>query len=355
MTPVRCSLNAEAAESIARMALAGLHREYPNQVALVLSSGADARPPRELTPAFFGCYDWHSAVHSHWCLVRLARCFPEASWAGAAIGAVSESLTKSNLSAELSYLSGSGREGFERPYGLAWLLQLSAELLEWDDSTANAWNRNLAPLVELAISRMSRWLDRLQFPIRSGEHSQSAFAMGLSLDYASASSDGEFAALIERRALDFHFDDVDGPLYYEPSGHDFLSPCLAEADLMRRVLAENEFSSWLRSFLPVLQVTDDFLDPIDTPDCSDGKIAHLVGLNLSRAWMLDGIGNGLADDDRRRTALLKAASQHRHAGLSAIAADNYALSHWIGSFAVYLTTERGRKRSHVPPSRAESC
>ncbi|MDA1015694.1 MAG: DUF2891 domain-containing protein [Planctomycetota bacterium] len=340
------SFQTHVGERFARMALAGVHREYPNQVALVMTSDADARPPRELTPAFFGCYDWHSAVHGHWCLVRLVRHFPNADWAQEARNAIGQSLTATNLQAELKYLQGSGRDGFERPYGLAWLLQLAAELHEWDDSDAKQWLDELRPLAQLAVDRLSNWLAKLNFPIRSGEHSQSAFAMGLSLDFARCVADRQFERLLERRTLDFHRHDRLAPLSYEPSGHDFVSPCLAEADLMRRVLGPPEFAVWLGEFLPI--PSGDWLSPVTITDCDDGKLAHLVGLNLSRAWMLEGIAAGLPIEDARQATLLATADRHRQAGIDAVSADHYAVAHWVGSFAVYLLTQRGCPQNRNP-------
>jgi len=324
-----------------RSAMAGIQREYPNQLALVLQSDADLRPPRQLTPAFFGCYDWHSAVHGHWCLVRLLRRFPHADWATAARTALATNLTADNLAAELTYLSGAGREGFERPYGLAWLLQLAADLRGWDDDDGRRWLESLQPLEQLAVQRLSTWLPRLTHPIRSGEHSQTAFAMGVALDWARAVDDTFFISLLTARALDFHQHDRDAPLAYEPSGHDFLSPALAEADLLRRVLPPEQFASWLDGFLPQLtdQPSNDWLCPVLPTDVTDGKLAHLDGLLLSRAWMLDGIVAGLPSDDPRRPALQSAATEHRTVGLARISEEHYSLTHWIGSFAVYLLTQ----------------
>ena len=331
------------AERIARLALNGLRREYPNQMALVLNSDADVRPPRKSTPAFYGCYDWHSAVHGHWCLIRLLRMFPAASWAKDVRSALARSLTVANLAAEETYLKAAGREGFERPYGLAWLLQLAAELHEWDDHDAKQWLQNLLPLEKLAVDRLSVWLLKLTHPIRSGEHSQTAFAMGLALDWARIAEDARFEALLQSRSLDFHQNDREAPLGYEPSGHDFLSPCLAEADLMRRVLAPEEFASWLEDFLPGLprDSSTSWLTAVTPTDVSDGKLAHLDGLNLSRAWMLEGIVSHLPADDSRIQALKTAANEHRETGLQAVSGEHYSVAHWIGSFAVYLTTRRG--------------
>jgi hypothetical protein len=334
--------DANAASRFARLALDCLHREYPNKIAHVLGADADARPPRLLTPAFFGCYDWHSSVHGHWLLVRLLRTFPDSPWASEARAAVGKSLTVENLDAEARYLAGPGRSSFERPYGLAWLLQLSAELRQWDDRDARAWSAALAPLERAAIARLTDWLPKLSRPVRIGEHDQTAFALGLVLDWARSAGRTDVEKLVVDRARAFYSADRACPLSYEPSGEDFLSPCLGEADLMRRVLPRAEFGEWLASFLP--QIPRDggrWLEPAVVTDPADPKLAHLDGLNLSRAWMLEGIASVLAADDPRLPALREAARRHREAGLAAVTGEHYEGGHWLGSFAVYLVTARG--------------
>jgi len=238
-------LSLAAAERFASLALACIHREYPNKLDQhVLNSDADVRPPRELTPAFYGCYDWHSAVHGHWMLIRLARLLPEKPLAARVKFAVARNLTADGLRQEQEYLQGKGRESFERPYGLAWLLQLTAELRTWDDPDAQRWSAALTPLAGLVEQRVCQWLRKLSHPVRSGEHSQSAFSFGLMLDYARACDRREFAQLLESKIREFYAGDRNGPLAYEPSGEDFLSPCLAEADVMRRVMSGTEFAEW---------------------------------------------------------------------------------------------------------------
>src|SRR5579863_3649118 len=292
------------AARFARLALDCVHKEYPNKIAHSLNSDADVKPPRELTPAFYGCYDWHSSVHGHWLLVRLARLFPEAPFAADARRAVSQSLTPANIAQEAKYLAGEGRNSFERPYGLAWLLQLAAELREWNDPAAQQWSATLRPLEQAATARISAWLPKLAHPIRTGEHNNTAFAMGLMLDYARVSANPDFGRIVASRARDYYLKDRNCPLTYEPSGEDFLSPCLAEADLMRRVLPDAEFAEWLAAFLPLLE-----LEPTRVTEVNDGKLYHLAGLNLSRAWMLEGIASKLPDGDTRRTSFMTLADQ----------------------------------------------
>jgi hypothetical protein len=333
----------KAAERFAQLALACVRKEYPNKISHVLNSDADVAPPRKLTPSFYGCYDWHSSVHGHWLLVRLLRTFPDALFAGAARDALQKSLTAENLKQEATYIRGEGRASFERPYGLAWLLQLCAELREWDDDQAREMAANLRPLEDAAVERLKMWLPKLSHPVRIGEHDQTAFGLGLMLDYACSTKNDSFSSLVIDSARKFFLSDKNCPLNYEPSGEDFLSPCLAEADVMRRVLSQHEFAKWLKDFLPQIpdRATADWLPVTVSPDQSDPKLAHLDGLNLSRAWMLEGILSALPADDPRRLALANAAEAHRRAGLAAVTGAHYEGGHWLGSFAVYLTTRRG--------------
>ncbi|MEJ2319368.1 MAG: DUF2891 domain-containing protein [Gemmatimonadales bacterium] len=333
----------DALGRFAALALECVHKEYPNKIAHVLQGDEDVAPPRELTPAFFGCYDWHSSVHGHWLLTRLARVSPDAEFAPAARAALERSLSAANVNREVEYLAGDGRVSFERPYGLAWLLQLAAELREWDDAAARRWSRNLEPLETAAAERIRAWLPKLAYPIRAGEHSQSAFAFGLIMDWARIAGDGEMSALLSETARRLYLGDRDCPLAYEPSGQDFLSPCLAEADLMRRVLGPAEYADWLESFLPGIPPDDRavWLVPAIVTDRSDPKLAHLDGLNLSRAWMLEGIISGLPEEDPRLPSLRSAAEQHRQRGLEGATGEFYEGGHWLGSFAIYLVTGRG--------------
>ena len=347
--------DAKAAARFVKLALACVHKEYPNKISHVLNSDADVASPRNLTPAFYGCYDWHSSVHGHWLLVRLLRTFPDASFAGPAREALRKSLAAENLKQEAAYLRGEGRSSFERPYGLAWLLQLCAELREWDDDQAREMSANLRPLEDVAIERLKTWLPKLSHPVRIGEHDQTAFGLGLMLDYARSTKNESFARLVADSARKFFLADKDCPLNYEPSGEDFLSPCLGEADVMRRVLSQTEFAKWLGDFLPQIPTTGigDWLKPVVSPDPSDPKLAHLDGLNLSRAWMLEGIASALPPDDLRRKALSAAADAHRRAGLAAVTGAHYEGGHWLGSFAVYLTTQRGTQKAGTTASQEE--
>jgi len=324
------SLDPEAAQRFANLALACVHKEYPNKIAHVLQSDEDVAAPRELTPAFYGCYDWHSSVHGHWLLARLARLQPDAPHAAKARAALQQSITRENVAKEVAYINGPGRASFERPYGLAWLLQLTGELRESNDPLFPV----IKPLEDAAVERLRTWLPKLSHPVRSGEHSQTAFALGLILD--SGAGGEELATLVRSRARAFYLNDRACPVAYEPSGEDFLSPCIAEADVMRRVLPPKEFASWLTKFLPRMT-----LAPAVVTDPTDPKLAHLDGLNLSRAWMLEGIASGLPKKDARVATYTAAAKAHAGAGLKSVTGEHYEGGHWLGSFATYLVTKRG--------------
>jgi hypothetical protein len=335
-------LDVNTAGRFAALALACVHKEYPNKISHVLNSPEDVRAPHELTPAFYGCFDWHSSVHGHWLLARLVRTFPNAPFATDAMAALKASITPDHIAGEVAYLNGAGRESFERPYGLAWLLQLAAELRETQTPDAKALSKTLQPLEAAVVARLKEWLPKLAYPIREGEHPQTAFSFGLILDYARVHN-GSLAAEVIVNVRKFHLRDRDCPISYEPSGQDFLSPCIAEADLMRRVLPPLEFATWLATFLPRIPHTNsaDWLPLGVVTDKTDGKLAHLDGLNLSRAWMLEGIASGLPPSDPRRGALLAAAKAHATSGLAAVTGEHYEGGHWLGSFATYLTTRRG--------------
>jgi len=331
------------AQRFASLALKCLHDEYPNHLSHSLSGDSDARPPHALHPAFYGCYDWHSDVHGHWLLVRLLRLYPAAAFAARARAEVGGSLTEQNLAVELEYLKHDGRTSFERPYGLAWLLQLAAELREWNDPDAQRWSAALRPLENEAAARFKTWLPSLHYPIRIGEHDQTAFSFGLVWDWAGIAGDTRMREALADAARRFYVEDRNCPLNYEPSGEDFLSPCLAEADFIRRVLGPSAFGRWLSGFLPGVprHAGTPWLKPAVVTDRADPKLAHLDGLNLSRAWMLEGIAHGLPAGDARIPSLLAAAQRHRAAALPAITGEHYEGGHWLGTFAVYLTSEAG--------------
>ncbi len=270
-------------------------------------------------------------------LIRLARLFPVL--AARVKLAVGQNLTAEGLQKEAEYLKGQGRESFERPYGLAWLLQLAAELHAWEDPDGRKWFRAMQPLVRVAVRRLEQWLRKLSHPVRSGEHSQTAFSLGLMLDYARACRQAGFEKLIEAKVREFYWKDRDCPLAYEPSGEDFLSPCLAEADVVRRVIGGREFAKWLERFLPGIPGDGSlWMQPAGVMDRRDPKLGHLDGLNLSRAWMMPGVAEALPPGDGRIASLRRTAEAHARAGLRSVGGGHYEGAHWLGTFAVYLLT-----------------
>lgn len=338
------SITPELATRFSALALTCVHQEFPNKISRTTDNAEAIGRPKEIFPVFYGCFDWHSSVHGHWLLVRLLRVGPQdAPWRELAIEKLNESFTTEKVAGEVANFSRPARGSWERPYGLAWYLQLMTELREWDDPLAKKWLATLQPLETDIVVSFKDWLPNLVYPIRLGTHNQSAFAFGLMLDWAKVAGDAELEQMVVERANAFHMDDVNCPLDYEPSGEDFLSPCLMEADLMRRVLPSEEFSDWLTDFLPQIPTdgTGEWLAPGIVKDASDGKLVHLDGVNSSRAWNLYNIARALPEGDERKYALVAAAEIHAQAGVAAVSAEHYSGSHWLASFASYLMTDRG--------------
>ena len=253
-----------------------------------------------MTPAFYGCFDWHSAVHGHWMLARLARFFPNTPLAGQARAPLARSITADNIAAEVRYLEAPGRAAFRASLRTRLATAIDRRVAGFKITLAHV----IEPLETAAAEKLKDWLPKLPYPDRSGQHANTAFALGLMIDWRSW----------RKFRVRFYNGDRNGPIAFEPSGEDFLSPCLAEADLMRRVCTPPEFAEWLTAFLPDIPT----LRPVSSPDPNDGKLAHFDGLNLSRAWMLFGIAKGLPDDDPRRLRLLLIADAHRDAGIAAL-------------------------------------
>jgi hypothetical protein len=286
----------------------------------------DLRRPRELHPAFYGCFDWHSAVHGHWMLARLARAMPALPERSAIHRLFDETLTPETIAVETAYFAE--RPAFERTYGWAWLLQLARELV------GTRWGTALEPLAHRIAELYVAFLPRQTYPIRTGVHANTAFGLAFALDYARATPHRELERMVIDRALHYYASDRDAPAAWEPSGEDFLSPSLVEADLMRRVLPAADFAPWLHAFLPALPTC--LQQPVVVTDPSDGKLAHLGGLNLSRAWCLHAIARALPDGDPLRASLASAADAHAATGLASVWTGDYAGEHWLASFAVYL-------------------
>jgi hypothetical protein len=334
------SLTTTQAGRFAEVALAGIVREYPNHPGHLLTHPDDLQPPRRLHPAFYGCYDWHSAVHSHWLLVRLLRRFPQLPQAVAIRSALDRHLTEENLLAEADYFQQPQRQSFERPYGWTWLLKLAEELHDWHDSEGTAWARHLQPLVEVIVQRYHDFLPKQTYAIRVGTHANTAFGLAFALDYARTVEQPELARLLEERALAYFGQDTDYPAAWEPNGSDFLSPALVEADLLARVLPTDAFAAWLGRFLPGIaagQPTSLFT-PAVVSDRSDSQIVHLDGLNLSRAWCMRRIATALPHRHPARPVLVAAAQRHTETAVPHVTSGHYVGEHWLASFAVYLLT-----------------
>lgn len=330
-------LSATGFRTLANLVLAGIDREYPNKPSNTLEGEQDVRSPRELFPAFYGCFDWHSSVHGHWVLVRLLKLQPDHPMADEIRETLDRHLNEPAIRGELAFFMTSSNRSFERMYGWAWYLRLTMELHTWDDEQGQRWRDALRPLEILLVERTHEYLDKLQFPIRTGVHPNTAFAMGQILDYARAVNRPDLAELIKRRAEDYFLSDRDYPDRYEPSGEDFFSAGLCEADLMRRVMSEEDFARWLDLFLPSLgrAETSPMWTPVDVSDVTDGKIVHLAGLDLSRAWCLRGIADGLPGGDARREELEVLAQAHWEKGLEYVSSGHYEGEHWLGTFALY--------------------
>ena len=329
------ALTPDDAARFARLALDCIHREYPNKLGQVLQNETDLLPPKTLHPAFYGCFDWHSSVHGHWMLVKLLREFPELAERQQIIDGLEASITPAKIAGEMRYFANASAS-WERTYGWAWLLQLATELAQWDDPLGEKWASSLEPLAKVIRDRYIEFLPRQEYPIRTGVHPNTAFGLSFAFDYAEAVSDSELREAIVSAATLYYENDADCPLSWEPSGEDFLSPCLEEAALMARIMPNDEYRAWLARFLPSLSDPASLI-PANVSDRSDPKIVHLDGLNLSRAWNLYVIA-GVVDDDALAAQLRATAADHLSASLPHITSEHYEGSHWLGSFAVYALT-----------------
>lgn len=332
------TLTKEQASAFARLALKGASKEYPHKPGVVFANADDVKTPKARHPAFFGCFDWHSAVHGHWLLVRVLKQCPDLPEAKDARAVLADHLTAENIKVEADYFARNDARSFERPYGWAWLLKLAEELHTWDDPDAKKWAANLRPLAELIAKRYVEFFPKQTYPIRSGVHSNTAFGLSFALDYAKALGDTKLQAAIEERAKSYYGRDEDAPARWEPDGADFLSPSLCEADLMRRVLPPAEFRVWFHKYLPGIAKGEPktLLEPATVTDRADPQLVHLDGLNLSRGWCMRGVAAALPADDPARRVLVASAARHAEAGLKHVASGDYAGEHWLASFAVQM-------------------
>lgn len=330
------SLDAASASRFAQLALKCVRREYPNKLDHVINGPEEVLSPRELHPSFYGCFDWHSSVHGHWMLVRLLRKFPGLAEAGEIRVALDENLAEDRIAAEVEYFGQPNRKSFERTYGWAWLLGLSAELRSWDDPKAKEWAAQLQPLADTVVKAFQSFLPRQDYPIRTGVHPNTAYSLSHVLDYAAAAGDEKLAALVKERASFYFEKDEDAPLRWEPGGEDFLSPSLEEAALMARVLPPPRFRRWVLKFLPRL-LEKGQLAPARVSDRTDPKIVHLDGLNLSRAYCLFSLAKSLS---QKRGMLVRLAEEHARATLPHVESGSYEGEHWLATFAVRMLDAR---------------
>jgi hypothetical protein len=328
------ALTPELAAHFARVAVGHVEREYPNKLDHVLNDAGDVRGPRALHPIFYGSFDWHSCVHGYWLLATLLRLHPRSAESQATRVLFERAFTTEHVAAEVAYLAEPMRGGFERPYGWAWLLMLAAELARHDGEDARRWSAALKPLAQAFVLRFTAFLPKATYPVRVGTHFNTAFAVALALEYAQVMHDKRFGRLLRARAAAWYADDADCQAW-EPGGDEFLSSALIEAECMRRVLDAPAFAAWLDRFLPRIARREPatLFTPATVSDRSDGKIAHLDGLNLSRAWCWRSLARTWAGDDVRRVVADGVAAAHLDASLPHVSGD-YMGEHWLATFAV---------------------
>ena len=332
----RLKLTVEGASHFAGLALSCMQREYPNKLNQTLNDENDLKEPTELHPAFYGCYDWHSSVHGHWMLVKLLKDFPNMAEAGEIRKKLGQNLTAENIAGEVRYMETSSKS-WERMYGWSWLMKLAEELHTWKDTDGQKWSKILQPLTDVFIDRYLKFLPIQTYPVRTGVHPNTAFGLSFALDYANTVGHQELKSMIEKRSRDYYLNDIDCPADWEPSGEDFLSACLEEANLMRRVLSTAEFENWFKKFLPKKKLKS-LTIPADVSDRSDPKIVHLDGLNLSRAWCMYGISQNIKSKKKKKI-MFDAAEKHLRVTIPNVVSKHYEGSHWLASFAVYALSE----------------
>lgn len=313
--------------------------EYPYKPGETLESKQDLVEPASVHPIFYGCFDWHSAVHGYWSMVTLLQQFPEMENAEEVRNLLKAKITAGNVEIETAFFQKEINKSFERTYGWAWLLKLSQTLHNLDDPMAKELEQNLKPLADLIVARYMEFLPKLNYPIRVGEHTNTAFGLTFAYDYAEAVGDVELKQLINKRSREFYLNDENCPITWEPSGYDFLSPCLEEIDIMRRVLSSEEFIDWLDKFLPQLADENYHLKVGEVSDRTDGKLVHLDGLNFSRAWVF----YGLANQYPKYAHLKNLANEHVAYSYPNLVGDTYEGGHWLGSFAIYALNTLHKK------------
>ncbi len=327
-------LTLDRAEQFARMPLAYLRQEYPNHIMHVLNGHEDVLSPRAMHPVFYGCYDWHSAVHGFWLLLRCVQRYPQLPARSDIEAIFDEHFTPELMERETDYFRVGGRASFERPYGFGWILALDQELAQSTLPRAAAWRAAMQPLTLEIRRRLLDYLSKLSYPIRVGTHYNTAFALALSLDQARHIKDGELEQVILASAQRYYGKDTDYPAHYEPGGDEYISGALTEALLMSKVLPAQEFAAWFDRYLPRVSEVEQIMQPAHVSDPTDPKIAHLDGLNLSRAWCMKNVLRHLPAHHAARSAIEASIQRHIAASIDQVVGSHYSGGHWLASFAM---------------------
>ncbi|MDO5656498.1 MAG: DUF2891 domain-containing protein [Flavobacteriaceae bacterium] len=329
-------LQVDQAKKIIELPLQCIEQEYPNKTGQVLSQASDLGTPSDLHPVFYGCFDWHSAVHGYWTIVEILKRFPDLDLDGKIKHRLIQNFSSEKIAGEIAYFNRPHEYSYERTYGWAWLLKLQESLDTWNTAEGRILAAQLQPLTELLVERYIAYLPKLLYPIREGMHINTAFGLSFAYDYAVHVNHLEFKNLIEQRAKDYFLKDTNCPRKWEPGGYDFFSPCLQEADIMRKVLPQDAFMTWIKLFLPELTSSEFEWEVALVSDRSDGHLVHLDGLNFSRAWVLYGLASQFKDMQH----LVGIADRHFNQAFPQISGDTYEGGHWLGSFALYALQQR---------------
>ena len=329
-------LNEKLAKELVSLSVKCVDKKYPYKIGYRFSDESWLKPHYELTPSFYGCWDWHSAVHGHWAMVKILKDYPDIMDKDVILFKLDKNLSKENLSKEYQFFKQDFAKGFERTYGWAWLMKLYSELVSWDNEKAQKWANNMKPLVDLLSKRTILFLDKLSTPLRPGTHANTAFSFSLMIEYSIVANDKLLFNKIKEYSIKNFLGDINCPVQYEPSGTDFLSPCLAEAALMSQILEKREFNDWLYKFLPSFDEVSfgNIINPPEVLDPEDPGIGHLIGLMFHRAWTLKDIAMKL-ENNSNKNLLLKIAKKHSEEGYNIMFESGYGGEHWLATFAIY--------------------
>ena len=329
-------LNQKLANELVSLSVKCVDQKYPYKIGYRYIDESWLKPHYELTPSFYGCWDWHSAVHGHWAMVKILKDFPEIADRDIILSKLDKNLSEENLNKEFQFFKQDFAKGFERTYGWAWLMKLYSELLSWDYDKAQIWANNMKPLVDLLSERTILFLDKLSTPLRPGTHANTAFSFSLMIEYSKVANDNLLFNKIKEYSIKNFLGDINCPVQYEPSGTDFLSPCLAEAALMSQILEKREFNKWLYKFLPSFDESSfgNIINPPEVLDPEDPGIGHLIGLMFHRAWTLKDIAINL-EKNSDKNLLLQIAKNHSEEGYNIMFESGYGGEHWLATFAIY--------------------